>query len=194
MAQINDGIPENFSQNPSPKHTSVSRKTYLVTLIVALVLLAGIWVWKVIEVNNIKKAAQIEKEQLYNQASSQIVQIHEQHLKRLSKPFVWAIRSEMMRGNLSQVNLYMNEMVKEKNFQLIVVVNDKGTIVSSTNKKDDGKPFSSIGNTSLLTTNSIEVENNQDSILAVTSPIMGLNNRLGTLYMRYAVPPATLNK
>ena len=42
---------------------------------------------------------------------------HEQHLPLLVKLFVWLIRNEMLQEDVSQVPLYLNEMVKEKNFK-----------------------------------------------------------------------------
>ncbi|WP_069658471.1 hypothetical protein [Arcticibacter eurypsychrophilus] len=173
---------------------SAKTKGILITIVVALVLLSGVWIWKTIEISSLKKNAIKDRQTLTEQAKTQIVQSHEAHLKLLAKPFVWAIRSEMMQGNISQVNLYMNEMVKEKNFQSIIVVNDKGIIVSSTDKKNEGKSFSVIGKSSDLSNNGTNLVNLNDSILVMTSPIMGFNNRLGTLYLKYSVPPSSLNK
>lgn len=83
----------------------------------------------------------------------------------------------------------MIEMVKEKNFQRIALVNDKGIIVSSANKKDEGKPFSTIGNNGDLGNNNTNMQT-QDSVINMTSPIMGFNNRLGTLFIKYNIPKA----
>lgn len=169
---------------------SDTKTTGLIIAAVALLLLAGIWIWKETQIGNVKKQAETEKLALQQKAAAMIVQSNEEHLKVLAKPIVWAVRAEMMQGNISQVNLYMNDMVKEKNFQRIVVANDKGIIVSSTNKKDEGKPFSTIGKDAYLSSNSTNVENVGDSILTMTSPIMGFNNRLGTLLIKYALPPS----
>ena len=57
-----------------------------------------------------------------------------EHLKFLPKPYTWAVRSELLKGNINQVNLYANEMAKEKNLQNIVVTNDKRVIISSPKK------------------------------------------------------------
>lgn len=78
-------------------------------------------------------------------------------------------------------------MIKEKNFLRIAIANDSGIIVSSTNKKDEGKPFTSIGEASALSNNNTIVKNTGDSVLMVTSPIMGFNSRLGTLFIKYAI-------
>ena len=170
---------------PNPK------RTIGIIVIVGLVLLAGIWIWKSIQINNIRKQAATEQQDIQEQATNQIRQTHEMHLKSLAKPFVWAVRTEMLQNNLSQVNLYVNDMVKEKNFQKIVIANDKGTVILSTNKKEEGKEFGSIGNAAYLSSNNTKIDNINDSTMVVSSPIMGFNNRLGTLMITYAVQRPT---
>lgn len=164
-----------------------TKRTIGITVIAGLVLLAALWVWKSIEIKNIRKQAAIEKQDLQEQATDQIRQTHEMHLKSLAKPFVWAVRTEMLKNNISQVNLYANDMVKEKNFQKIVITNDRGTVILSTNKKEEGKEFGSIGNAAYLSSNNTTVDTINDSAMVVSSPIMGFNNRLGTLLITYAV-------
>lgn len=178
--------------NSSPEHNTqnqtISKKIFFITIIIGLILVSGVWIWKTVEIGKLNKGAEIKYQELQKHASTQLVQAHELHMKLLAKPFVWAVRTEMMQNNLSQVNLYMNEMVKEKNFQRIAVINDKGVIVSSTNKKDEGQPFSTIGENSDLEIETTDLKTEQDSVISMTSPIMGFNNRLGTLFIRYSIP------
>lgn len=175
---------------------TVSKKVLLISILLVFVLLAGIWIWKEIEIINLREGAERDRMVLQDRAAELVVQSHEEHLKLLAKPFVWAIRSELLEGNISQVNLYTNEMVKEKNFKGIVVANNKGIIVSSTNKKDEGKDFNTVGKTDYLKNNNTIIDNAGDSLLVMSSPIMGFNNRLGTLMITYDVqqPELVLKK
>jgi len=167
---------------------TVARKTFYIVILVAIILLVALWIWKSIETSNIRKNAATEQDHLKTEAQGYIVETHEQHLRLLAKPFVWAVRSQMLEGNMSQVNLYMNEMVKEKNFQRISLVDGQGKIISSTNKKDEGQAFASIGNEADLQNDETNVQVLQDSIIHLTSPVMGFNNRLGTLVISYSIP------
>ncbi len=169
------------------------RKKILITILVALVLLAALWIWKNTELNNERKEAERKNEMLQQRASALITNAHEEHLKLLAKPYVWAVRTELLKGNINQVNLYANEMVKEKNFQNIVVANDKGVIISSTNKKNEGKEFATVGNPNYLSSDSTIVENINDTVLVMSSPIMGFNNKLGTLMVTYKVERPDFN-
>lgn len=183
--------------NESPVHkptvveATVTRKTLYITILVAIILLVALWAWKAIETNKIRKNAETEQNNLKTEAEGYIVQTHEQHLRLLAKPFVWAVRSQMLEGNMSQVNLYMNEMVKEKNFQRISLVDAQGKIISSTNKKDERQAFATIGNDADLSNDQTNVQVLQDSVIHLTSPVMGFNNRLGTLVISYNIPKTT---
>ena len=169
------------------KTQASSNKNILITIGIALVLLVTIWIWKSIEIKNIRSEAQSDYQALKEQAIKGIVTSKEEQVKLLAKPYVWAVRTEMMKGNISQVNMYALDMIKEKNVLLIAIANDSGIIVSSTDKKDEGKPFSSIGEAAALSNNNTMVQNTGDSILIVTSPVMGFNKRIGTLFLKYAV-------
>ncbi len=160
-------------------------------LLIPVLLIAAVWIFKEIQISNIRKEASGVRQSLHKQATQHIVRTNEQQLRLLAKAFVWAIRSEMLQGNLSQVHLYLNEMVKEKDFKNVIVANDKGVIVSSTNKKFEGQPFSTVGNDSYLSANTTVINNTNDSLLVVSTPIMGFNNRLGTLMITYTIPQPT---
>lgn len=172
--------------NTDENRTNTAKKFYIV-IIVAVLLIAVVWFWKAIEIGNLKKENEKDRKAVINQAGRQIVQTHESHLKLLAKSYVWAVRAEMIQGNVRQVNLFANDMVKEKNFQTIAIANDKGIIISSTNKKDEGKPFNTVGSDSDLISLSTTVRNVSDSLLVMTSPIMGFNTRLGTLLIKYSI-------
>lgn len=171
-----------------------NNKSLLISIIVALVLIAVIWIWKNTEIGNIRKASEKDRQTLKEQAILKIVQSQEQHLKALAKAYVWAVRTEMMRGNINQLNLFAIEMIKEKHFQIISIANDKDIIISSTNKKEEGQPFSTITKLDAVSGDSTKINNTGDSILTMTSPIMGFNNRLGTLFIKYAVQLPTFEK
>jgi hypothetical protein len=180
-----------FSNTTSLSAANNNKRNILILVIVALVLLAIVWLWKTLEISHVKKQAETEKQTIKTQAQSNIMQAHEAHLMLLTKPMVWALRTEMMQGNLGQVNLYLSDMVKEKNIQRIVIADPKGRIIASTNKKDEGQPFANIGPGLNINANATTVVHAGDSVLTATSPIMGFNNRLGTLLIKYNVPKTT---
>lgn len=172
---------------------SSTRKRFLIFVGVALGLILIVWLWKSIQVSQIRKSAEQDKIALNNRASKKIIETNEDYLKLLAKPIVWSMRTELMQGNLNQVNLYISDLIKEKNFQRIVVANEKGEVLSSTDKKDEGQALSNLVSEATIVSEETLVENVGDSILIMTSPIMGFNNRLGTLYINYKMSGVDLD-
>jgi hypothetical protein len=193
-----DQQPEKVSTSVNQINTSVprvatrERKALLMMGVAAIVLLAGLWIWKSVEINQVRKKAEMEKQAIKVAAKNQLMQAHDLHLQLLAKPMIWALRTEMMQGNIGQVNLYLSDMVKEKNIQRVLIADTKGKVVASTNKKDEGQLFSSIESGTELNISTTMIKNTKDSVLTMTSPIMGFNNRLGTFLIRYSVPQKQL--
>jgi len=182
----------NSKQIDRPKAYVSKRNTMLIAALVILALFAGLWIWKSVQISNIKKDSAERQQALKQRADEVLMEAEMKYMKLIAKPYVWAIRTEMMRGNIDAVNLYANDMVKEKNFQSIMVADDKGTIISSTDKKLEGKDFSSVGKSAYLTADSTIIDQVNKSTLMVSSPVMGFNKRIGTLVFNYTIQKAEL--
>lgn len=163
-----------------------ANKILIITCVVAIGMIIGLWIWKSVQISNLRKQSATEMQLLKDDVTNQMRKSDELHLRSIAKPLVWIVRSEMLKNSMSQVNLYTNEMVKEKNFQKIVVTNDKGIVLLSTNKKEEGKEFISTGKVNYLFSDTTTVENINDMLL-MSSPVMGFNSRLGTLIVAYSV-------
>ena len=111
----------------------------------------------------------------------------------LAKPLAWAIRDKMISGNRQDISVYMNQMVKEKNFEEISIVDPSNMILLSTDKKEEGKPYATFYNRTFLTSDSTRIYPQRGRSLVVTTPILGLNKRLGTLSISYHMPAYTVN-
>lgn len=180
------------SSYESKSFFSSTKNKILVAAGVIILLFAALWIWKAVEIKNLKKENEKKESLLKQKANELLLQSDYRYLKLLAKPYVWAIRTEMMNGNIEAVNLYANDMVKEKNFQTITVVDDKGMVISSTNKKLEGKAYTSVGNAAYLSNDSTLVNKVDDATLEVSSPVMGFNKRIGTLIFNYMPPKAEL--
>ncbi len=175
--------------NPETKDTGKGIKVFnffkrnpvLFTALIGLLAVVAVYFWKDIQGEN-KRAAMEEM------AIAQLKTNNETMLKLMAKPLVWSIRTEMLRGNMEQVNIYTNELVKEKNFDFIYMVDPEGTIIVSTDKKLEGQPVGSRVEESLLKTDSVVVVNNAAGMLTMAAPVMGFDKRLAVIIMDYAAP------
>lgn len=171
---------------------TLTRKQLLIGAGVVIVLFGALMIWKSLQVSSLKKE-QAEKETALKQEFSTIyAQQGAEYLKRLAKPYVWALRTEMLQGNNNQVNLYNNDMVKEKGMISVMVADTKGVVISSTDKKFEGKNLSSLQQGDYLSADSTVVTKVADSLLVMASPIMSFNSKLGTLVVNYAVKTPTV--
>lgn len=164
----------------------------LITAAIFLVLLGGVWIWKSMEIRSVNRKADEYRELVKEQATRQVIQAQEGQLKSMAKPLVWALRTEMMKGNLDKVNVYIDDLIKEKNIQSITITNPKGKIISSSDRKMVGKPFVSPWESTEKIGNETRVKQVDENTLIVASPIMGFNSQLGTVFLQYTLQPLML--
>ncbi len=164
---------------------SSTRNKILVAVCIVVILFAALWIWKGIEISNLKEENEKQQAGIRKQAEDFLSQTDTRYLKLVTKPYVWAIRTEMMKGNMEAVNLYANDMIQEKNFQMISVVDENGKVVSSTDKKLEGQSYTPVSGKTNLTTDSTVVDRIEENKVAIASPVMGFNKRIGTVIMVY---------
>src|SRR5210317_501293 len=108
-------------------------------------LLAGIlcfssylWISKNTALKRQAKTFSTEKTALMDEAQKSFKVSTDKHLELMMRTFVWAVRGEMTRGNLEQVDQYFKQLVQTENISEITLVNNKSEILLSTNKKNEG--------------------------------------------------------
>jgi hypothetical protein len=142
-------------------------------LFILLIMVAGA-VWAAVKYNTLKRSTNKEK-----------LAITSRFVGETSRVFSWAIRSEMQRDNLQQVNQFFMTLVKEPGFRKIQLIDVKNSqVLISTDKKDEGTVVS---DTSILNASVVKQQVNGDIIRSVT-PVMGLNSRIGILVIDRIIP------
>ena len=178
------------TENPEYKQDKSWAKQHLGWLIVISLLLIGIiavFIWKNIESNRYED--RIEAMELYynDQIDSIVINENKAFLQKIMKPLVWAVRSEMIRENLEQVKDYMRQFVQAEEMQveLVMVVNDQGQIIASTNQKLEGQQYSGEFSSALLGVDDITVKNYEGNKLIAAAPIVSFSAKIGTLVVIY---------
>jgi hypothetical protein len=187
--------PPSTTAKGEERKVTFTRKQLLIAAAVVIVLFGALLIWKSIQVRSLKRERAEKEAALIQEFATIYAKQSAEFLKRLAKPYVWALRTEMLQGNNNQVNLYNNDMVKEKGMISVMVADTKGIVISSTDKKFEGKNFSSLQQGDYLSADSTIVNKVADSLLVMASPIMSFNSKLGTLVVKYAVKtPAVLKQ
>lgn len=118
---------------------------------------------------------------LMGQEASEVFQINaEQQLALMMKPLVWAVRAELTRGNQEQIDQYFKQLVKSDKIQEVTLLDKTGKIILSSNKKNEGNNLDTDYANEVIKIEASTIITETD-VLAIASPVMGLDDRLGTL-------------
>jgi len=156
----------------------IRNRPVLTAIITGLLVVIVTYLWK--DMQGKRNTAQV-----IGMAGEQVTIRQQEMLQLMAKPLVWSIRAEMLRGNLEQVNILITDMVKEKNFQYIHLVEPDGKVLLSTNKRLEGQSLKGEIDAALLSTESPVAKRNDEKQLVVAAPVMGVDRRLATLVFCY---------
>jgi len=124
------------------------------------------------------------------QAEARQAAMVKQSLSQFGVPLAWAIRREMMGGNLDQVDQYVTDLVKLDGFEGVTVAKADGSIVVASDRRHLGAAFGSLYAERYLTAEQITAEETAPGQWLLVVPVMGLNARLGTVAIDYRAPPS----
>ncbi|MCJ7688454.1 MAG: hypothetical protein MUO60_03935 [Clostridiaceae bacterium] len=152
----------------------LKHKTVLGLLFVILALL----VYHMIKINSLENVFIEQTETLKIEHAQQLDSLKIVNLKQTINVFSWAVRSEMSRNNLEQVNQFFLAFVKENDIRMISLINtENAQIILSTDKKNEGQE---ITDKQVLDVNELKLLEDSET-LQVVVPIMGLNKKIGIL-------------
>ncbi len=156
----------------------ILRHKMVFTLLLALLIVA---IWALIKMSIMENDFEKQSLKMQSDYETKIDSLTARQLVLTSKVFSWAIRSELTRENKEQVNQFFLSFIKETgvtNVKLVAAITSK--VILSTDKKDEGSIYS---NPALLSDN--PTYQRKDSTLLVFCPVMGLNDKIGTLVIEY---------
>lgn len=154
---------------------------------VLLVAIAGMYIWKVVAVSDVRGDMEARQDSLLVR-SQQALETRTERLLRMSGvPLAWALRPELTRRNYEQVNAYLSEFVQEPGVERVVVTAPGDSILASTDRRLEGRSFSSVLPAELLEIRDARVER-VDGEIRVAVPVMGPTRALGVLVFTYRPP------
>lgn len=192
-----DQAENNAIASGKPRGMSWERKVMLGLVIALVAVAAYMYGWKVAAVDTVeKKLAQAEAQQAeaHAQQIKQIKQLDEaraeEALRLFSIPLAWAIRRELMVGNLNQVDQYFGQLVQIRGFKSAVLARPDGKVIVASDRKKLVETFSGLYPGVNLDSNEIMLERVGNGIFRAIIPIFGLNKHLGMVVVEY-LPPAS---
>lgn len=170
----NNSTPErdsNLESKDAAKQSFLARHPLLSTVLIALIVIAG--VYGTLSIKNRRIRVKHTKEITAIKDSLSL-----DYRKDNVRIFSWAVRSEVNRGNLDQVeSLFINYLQTDDIVRVVLVNPEDGSIVLSTNKKDND---TLVDDKEVVNASSIVVVD-KGSTFYVVNPIMGLDRKTGIL-------------
>lgn len=185
MSEIKDIIPiDNINEDMSSdngKTTSFFKKPSTVFIIILILAWATTYLFM-----NFTHSSEIKS--MKRNAAEKMYELETNWLKQSVIPLVWAIRSEMLRNNKENIDKYQNDFVKFPGVRNIMIVDNDGTIIISTDRKYVDKKFTSEFDAGFLSHNDFYIIADKDkSLIKASNPILGIDRRLGTLFLTYTI-------
>lgn len=170
---------------------------YRLLIVVAAIGIAIIG-WLVVSKDSAVKQAQetvvAQRTEWAKQAEARQADFVKQSLAQFGVPLAWAIRREMMAGNLDQVDQYVTDLVKLKGVEGVAVAQADGSVAVASDRRNVGTAFGNLYPERYLTAAQISAVETAPGQWLLVVPVMGLNARLGTVAIDYRVPLAEAGK
>lgn len=178
----NDQTPEESKKSSiTPAKEAVKSKNVFQKYPFVFILLGALIIsllWGVLKANRLEKAHADAVEQINLNHKAQLDSLALINASQVISSLTWAVRSEMTRDNMEQVNTYFIQLIKEPSIESIQLVeHSTGNVLLSTNKKDEG---TILKNEFVLNAKS-PVSKLKDAGIISAAPVYGLSQQLGVL-------------
>ncbi|MGG7054429.1 hypothetical protein [Nitrosomonas sp. ANs5] len=178
------------------QHKQLPMWSILVFLGVLLLVIA----WKQIAVNQAESRLErgqaelaqqldMERKVLTKKAREYADSQYKKEEERFGQVLAWAVRGELIRNNLDQIDQYLTELVKTKDTERVVLISDEGKLLVSTDKRLENEEAASVYPKDVLNQRKITLKSDVDGKKMLIVPVMGLNQRLATVVVSYNPPP-----
>lgn len=129
-----------------------------------------------------------DRNALLSQLRSRMASESDEARRQFGLSLAWAVRGEMIRNNLDQVDQFFAEIVKLPNTERVLLVGNDGKVLVTTDRRYQGADATSLVSADALQLPQVSIRGEADGSRRLIIPIMGLNNRLGTVVMSYRQP------
>ncbi len=169
----------------SGKKLSAQAIVSIIILVLMIIIPLVIYLWKQSEINNIRKDCDKRILEITAQANKTVEENNSKNMDMLTRVFLWAVRSELLRNNLEQIEQYMTDLVKSADLNNISLIKADGIVILSTDKKYEGNAYPGTIAREFAQINSVITKTGENGDLISICPVMGLDNRLGTIVITH---------
>jgi hypothetical protein len=191
-ASLMNILSEKFAPIAKIQHMQLPAWSLLVFLGILLLVIA----WKYIAVSQAESRVDRERVQMtqdletersimMRRAREYADSQYNKEEERFGQVLSWAVRGELIRNNLDQVSQYLNELVKMKDTERVVLISDDGKLLVSTDKRLEEAEGKDLYPAEVLQKRKITMLSDVNGKKLLVVPVMGLNSRLATVVVSY---------
>ena len=148
-----------------------------------------IFAWKVIAVSkvesNMAKRLESERALITQQAREYADKQYTREEERFGQVLSWAVRGELIRNNIDQIDQYLSEIVKMKDTERVVLIDEDGQLLVSTDKRLEESKATELFPKEILNLQKITVKSDVEGKKILVVPVMGLNKKIATVVISY---------
>jgi hypothetical protein len=154
------------------------------TILALIMLVLGMYTWKTLAVRNLDQKLEVQRNEM-TEERRQALEVQASDMLRITaRPLAWAVRAEMIRGNLGQVDDYFRDFVREAGVLSIVLIDKDGQVALATNRKLETQPADGVVSQKIMDADDVVIEE-LGATLRLGVPIMSFNEKLGVLVLDY---------
>lgn len=180
---------ETTGKNPAAavkKKKLNGRQIFMIVLIVLVILLPFSVYWFMdLQTEKINVRHQVAMDSLKARTSKIIQEKDRINLQTVARVFSWAVRAELMRNNMEQLNQIMVELVKTQGYRQVVLLSETGAVVLSTDKKYEGREYTANFYSQIAGSDQVQLNVMKTGDLLVSAPVYGFDKRLGSVVISY---------
>ncbi len=161
-----------------------------------LICLFAFYAWSHFSIKKTERVMTREYDELYAAAKAFSYKKDTMYLKNLALSFSYAMLSERLQGNTGTMNEYAKGLLhNDKNITDIIIANEDGQVISSTNKKYEDINLRDFLLINLVRLNNITIKaDKEEGRVLVFAPLKALNKSWGYLVFRYELVPFVYEK
>ncbi len=148
-----------------------------------------VFAWKQIAVGKIEsdmnKKLESERALVTQQAREHADKQYKKEEERFGQVLAWAVRSELIRNNIDQIGLYLNQIVKQIDADRIVLIDEDGELLVSTDKRLEDVKGNDLYSSAVINENKITIKSDVDGKKLLIAPISDFNKRIAVLVISY---------
>ncbi len=170
-------------KNQKPARSWAARLLLYAVFILILAVL-GMYGWKVLAARNLEEKLELQRTEMAQERGQALEAQARAMLHLTALPLAWAVRTEMMRGDLGQIEDYFGDFVREPGILSVLLIDKENQVAVATNRKYETLRADSMVSRSIQDAESVVVEKS-DSTLRLGVPIMSFNEKIGILVVDY---------